>query len=84
LPRFCRRKLAAITNAALPSTMLLRLFSLSLSLLSSLPFPSLLPPLLLVDYCFFFAPAIAVAADVFVATVAGSNQRSESLSLNID
>jgi hypothetical protein len=51
--RFCRCQLAATANAALPSTTLLPSFSLSLLLLSLSWFPSLLPPLLLVDCCFF-------------------------------
>jgi hypothetical protein len=51
LPRFCHCRLAATANATLPSTTPPPLFKSSLLLLSSLPFPSLLPPLLLVDYC---------------------------------
>jgi hypothetical protein len=40
LPFFCRRPLAATVNAVLPSMMPLPSFSLLLTLLSALPFPS--------------------------------------------
>jgi hypothetical protein len=58
LPRLRRRRPAATANAALPPLPPLPSFSTSSSLLSTLPFPSSLLPLLLVDCCLLLPPPL--------------------------